>query len=74
MNSESVVFLAASGKCQGELYVSVNARCCSAMTRREIRWQILAMDLELLVRGLYCAKYGVHKFIHIVGFHEVSAF
>lgn len=28
----------AFGKCQGELKVSVSARCCSAITRREIRW------------------------------------
>lgn len=26
------------GKCQGELKVSVSAKCCSAMTRREMRW------------------------------------
>lgn len=26
----------ASGKCQGELNVSVKARCCSAITRRDI--------------------------------------
>lgn len=28
----------AFGKCQGELKVSVSARCCSAMTRREMRY------------------------------------
>lgn len=27
-----------SGKCQGELKVSVRARCCSAITRREMRF------------------------------------
>ena len=34
----SMVEVLDEGKCQGELKVSVNARCCSAITRREIRW------------------------------------
>ena len=33
--------LGESGKCHGELNVSVSARCCSAITLREILWNIL---------------------------------
>lgn len=36
MNSDSESL--APGENQGELYVSVSARCCSAMTLREILW------------------------------------
>lgn len=37
----------ASGKYQGELKVSVRARCCSAMTRREMRY--MRLDVRILV-------------------------
>jgi hypothetical protein len=30
------------GKCQGLEKVSVKARCCSAITRREIRWETVS--------------------------------
>lgn len=30
----------ASGKCQGELNVSVSAKCCSAITRRDILYSV----------------------------------
>ena len=41
----------ASGKCQGEWKVSVSARCCSAITRREIRWILVRFVYFDLGRG-----------------------
>jgi hypothetical protein len=36
-----------SGKCQGELKVSVRARCCSAITRRDILCGLGGLDVIL---------------------------
>lgn len=38
VGSDVWVGVGESGKCQGELKVSVRARCCSAITRRDIRF------------------------------------
>ena len=63
------------GKCQGELKVSVRARCCSAMTRLEMRCARIRHMMGLRVHKgqmAYRSQHGVHKFICLVGLHEAA--
>ena len=63
----------ASGKCQGELKVSVRARCCSAMTRREMRYEKHGVRIQYSPGnqkdGMYRSQQSVHEFVHLCGTH-----
>ena len=74
MNSDSESL--APGENQGELNVSVRARCCSAITRREIRWHEVSKGSMTGPRnaGTDRSKNGVHKLVKDLGVHMAVAF
>jgi hypothetical protein len=59
----------APGEKLGELYVSVSERCCSAITRLEIRYFVLARIPNVLSMGTYRSQDGIHEFVEVAGTH-----
>jgi len=64
------------GKCHGELNVSVRARCCSAITRRDIlcKNNLISIYIKVDTEYAYRAQDGVHEFVHVFWLHEISTF
>src|SRR2546421_12973043 len=59
------------GICHGELKVSASARCCSAITRREMRYNIPVSPRQLLLdTGLTNGtKHRIYEIVHHIWLH-----